>query len=168
MHMDHKFGNHHINAVIWDLDDTLYLRRDSILRAMAKVFPQVTEPHSEDEAWQDQAANLYLLHNQHFFEQNTAGQISVEQMHICRITETMKDLGLQITPPQALMFQEAYKWDQYHLQLSEVMRECLRCLKQKQIFMGMITNGLSDHQRSKYQALGLDEFIPRGAGVGVR
>ncbi len=141
-------------ALIFDMDDTLYRRTDPFDLAYKEQFGEYPSSVS---------GSLYPVfrhHGNEVFEASMDGSMSMRDMYIYRIRETMKDIGVSIDDETALAFQERYSWHQKHIQLAPGLEDLFRELSgDPQVFLGVITNGTSAHQREKYQALGMDRFI---------
>lgn len=140
--------------LIFDIDDTLYRRQSPFVLAINKQFPGRI---NADPAVLYQT---FLDHGNALFEDSMSGRISVEEMRILRIQLALKEFQLTITDQEALEFQNAYLWEQEHLKLHPAYQELFSFCAQKNIFLGIITNGPSSHQRVKYHAMGLEEWIP--------
>ena len=163
-----------MNAMIFDLDDTLYLRSDPLMRAMEMTFGSqaldgcrfLLASKSEATAElsdQEKAAILsaiYRKHSNEVYDQSMKGEITMEEMYIYRIGRTMEDLGVTITDEQALTFQKNYAYSQEHLYMHPEVEEMLTFLRDKGVFIGVITNGPAEHQKGKYNALSLERFLP--------
>lgn len=142
-------------SIIFDIDDTMYDRLSPFGLAYEKIFGS---------RWKHQDLrplfHSFIRHGNEVFEDAMNRRITMEQMYIFRISQAMKDFGAQITPTEALQFQEAYLWQQNHLLLHPALKELLDDCRQRGRFLAIITNGPSAHQRIKIYALGLEQWIP--------
>lgn len=142
-----------MKAVLFDLDDTLYDQVVPFKEAYEELFGDrftidindlfMARHHRSDE--------VYHL--------SVSGEISMEEMYIYRGVKPFEDLGFHISDEEALKFQYAYAERQKHLKLSEGMKEILTELCEKQIPLGIISNGPSEHQRRKIYSMGLLQWI---------
>ena len=169
-----------MKAILFDLDDTLYARQDPFCRAFRTVFnPEGTlfpalPPHLADDALEgrglwapgtpDALTKLYqsfLRHGYAVFEDAMTGRISMDEMYIYRIRESTKEIGFTLTDEQGLLFQAQYIWQLEHLQTGLVIAALLDECTAAGCFLGLVTNGTSEHQRMKYESMDLPRWIPR-------
>ena len=66
-----------------------------------------------------------------------------------------------LTGEQALSMQREYKKNQQKLQMSNITKSILELAKENNVKLGIITNGPSEHQWSKIEALGVESWINR-------
>ena len=95
------------------------------------------------------------------FEASRNGEMTMDEYHIYRIQEAAKDLGVYLTDEQALSMQRQYKKNQQKLKMSDTTISILELAKKNNVKLGVITNGPSDHQWAKVNALGVEKWIPR-------
>jgi len=95
------------------------------------------------------------------FEASRSGEMTMDEYHIYRIQEAAKDLGVFLTDEQALNMQKEYKENQQKLQMSDMTISILELAKENDVKLGIITNGPSEHQWAKIEALGVEKWIPR-------
>ncbi|MBR0138414.1 MAG: HAD family hydrolase [Erysipelotrichaceae bacterium] len=142
-----------MKTIFFDLDDTLYYRSDPFSKACGQMFG-IT-----DEAVLQKAFERVDYHGSGVFYQHEQGRITAEQMYIYRYVNGFADIGICLTDREALDFYECYQYHLDHLVLSgkaaEVLDLCSSLFKE----IGIITNGPSDHQRSKIKALQLDRWV---------
>ena len=144
-----------MTAFIFDMDDTLYLRSAPYLETFRLFFP--------GESGIDPAS---LLRRSRFwsdyeFERFKKGQITKDTMDALRVLDTLQEFSLPCDMDLARKFQDVYEEKQRRIRLLPGLREVLEGLKEKGCFIGMISNGTTDHQLMKYHALGLEDLIPR-------
>lgn len=143
-----------MQAIIFDVDDTLYHRQDPFSLAFDRQFPDLSGlDHSR-------LFKSFLKYGNALFEDAMAGRIPMEEMYRKRIQLALAEYQATITNQAALDFQAAYLWEQEHIRLHPSYREMLDCCLAHSIFLAIITNGPSRHQRMKYRALGLPRWIP--------
>lgn len=141
-------------SIIFDIDDTLYHRQDPFSLAFDKLF----SGHEDlDHAL---LYKTFLRHGNALFEDSMSGRISVEAMRIKRIQLALAEFQITITDQEALNFQDAYLWEQEHLKLHPAYKEMFEYCYQKNVTLGIITNGPSSHQRVKYYAMELNKWVP--------
>ncbi len=142
---------------VFDLDDTLYDQLEPFSRAFAKRFEQ----HMDE----DISLNDLFKRNRYYadkvFEASAFGEMDMDEMYIYRMKHAMKDFGIEISDEEALGFQKDYKHYQGKITLPKRIEKALDYCKKKDMFMGIITNGPSQHQRSKINQLGLTHWIPK-------
>lgn len=139
--------------VIFDVDDTLYDQTQPFKRAFAKL-------------WQGKYAvdidKLYTLSREYsndIFDQVLAKKLSIDQSGVYRIRKAMKDLNYDIDEEEALQFQLTYRFYQSDIKLSDKMIEILDYCKAKKVRLGVLTNGISEHQHKKINGLHLNQWM---------
>ena len=143
-----------VKAVLFDLDDTLYARSVPFLNAFGRTFPGCSVP-SPDALYQ-----IYQHYTNQTFIENAEGLLSAQQMYRIRITKTAAYAGLAISEEEAFRFQDAYDWELEHLQTLPDTAALLSMLQKAGVFLGLLTNGPSLRQRSKYRTMKLTQWIP--------
>ena len=142
-----------MKKIVFDVDDTLYNLADPFITAYQEVF---------DNRFDIPLAELFIAYRKHgdvVFEDSQSGKISMDEMHIYRIGNAIKDFGISITDEEALTFQAKYRLEQKNIRLSEDIEKLLSDLKESGIKIGILTNGPSDHQRNKIYSLSLLRFV---------
>ena len=139
--------------LIFDVDDTLYDQLKPFKDAFEKVFSKYKDiPCME----------LYKRSRKYsddVFEQTEKGLLSLEDMHVYRISKAFSDYGVEIERENAIKFQKEYELNQGKITISEGMLNVLDFGKKNNITMGIITNGPTGHQTNKIKALGLEKWI---------
>lgn len=146
-----------MQAIIFDVDDTLYHRQDPFSLAFDRLFPDFPAPDY------CRLFKNFLKYGNALFEDAMAGRIPMEEMYKKRIQQTLAEEQTVITDSEALQFQAAYLWEQEHIRLHPAYEKMLDCCLAHSVFLAIITNGPSRHQRVKYHALGLSRWIPEDA-----
>ena len=78
-----------------------------------------------------------------------------------RISQSLKDLDYpHITEEDGLLFQKIYEEELDNICLHEEVKKTLDFLKEKNVPLGIITNGPTDHQTKKLKQLQLNNWIP--------
>ena len=142
-----------MKAVIFDIDDTLYDQLEPFRTAYEEVFGGRFEIDMQ---------GLFAARSRRsneVFEAAMAGEISMDEMFIYRGQKAFADMGVEITPQEALDFQHAYERSQERITLSDTMKEVLEVCKNAGFLLGILTNGPAQHQRKKVQILGTDRWI---------
>lgn len=88
-----------------------------------------------------------------------SGKMSIEEMHVYRIIKAFEELGSYITEKDAQNFQDEYIYQQSQITLIPEMEQVLNFAKEKNIKIGIITNGPSSHQRMKLKQLNIEKWI---------
>lgn len=140
-------------AIIFDIDDTLY---DQISLIIASIEDAVGSPIEDHEYF----FSVYQRWVNLFFDEVEKGKMSLHDSRIYRIVKTMEELGTPISEKNADDFQRFYQERLDNLVLSDRLTELFQWLSEQDVFLGVVTNGPSRHQRNKYRALGLDRWIP--------
>ena len=142
-----------MKTIFFDLDDTLYFRRDAFFLAFNQFFDGRYE-------------NLKALANERsrirgdeVFYKSQSGIITELEMYIYRFQTGFSDAGLSISPSQALEFYNLYKKSLYSLRLNSDVIAMLDFAKSRFESLGIITNGQGHHQRNKIKNLGLEKWI---------
>ena len=146
---------------VFDVDDTLYLRSDPYIRAYQKCF------HSRivNESGWPEGVDLFRI-SRVFVEEEylrrVSGEIGMNEMLIRRTLRSFSECGIQLTEEEALFFEETYEKEQGSIRLIPPFEELLKEFSgsEDKVFLGVLTNGPSEHQWNKIRALGLTRWIP--------
>ena len=140
-------------GLVFDVDDTLYEQIVPFENAFRSLFDIDIDMEK-----------FYLLSRYYSdvkFEASRNGDMTMDEYHIYRIQEAAKDLGVYLTDEQALNMQKEYKKNQQKLKMSDITVSILELAKKNNVKLGVITNGPSEHQWVKVDALGVEKWIPR-------
>ena len=140
-------------GLVFDVDDTLYEQIVPFKNAYRSLFDIDIDMEK-----------FYLLSRYYSdvkFEASRNGEMTMDEYHIYRIQEAARDLGVFLTDEQALNMQKEYKKNQQKLQMSDITINILELAKKNNVKLGVITNGPSEHQWAKIDALGVEKLIPR-------
>ncbi|WP_165005402.1 MULTISPECIES: HAD family hydrolase [unclassified Enterococcus] len=144
-----------IKSVVFDVDDTMYDQQQPFRNAVKRVVPLVSDEDMHP---------LYIRfrhHSDENFPKVMAGSWTLEYMRAHRISQSLKDLDYpHITEEEGLRFQEVYEEELDNICLHEEVKKTLDYLKEKQVSLGIITNGPTDHQTKKLNQLQLANWIP--------
>ena len=140
-------------GLVFDVDDPLYEQIVPFENAFRSLFDIDIDMEK-----------FYLLSRYYSdvkFEASRNGEMTMDEYHIYRIQEAGKDLGVYLTDEQALNMQKEYKKNQQKLKMSDITVSILELAKKNNVKLGVITNGPSEHQWVKVDALGVEKWIPR-------
>ncbi|MCC0661067.1 MULTISPECIES: HAD family hydrolase [unclassified Clostridioides] len=139
--------------LIFDVDDTLYNQLTPFYIAYDKVFSSIKNVSVKD---------LYISsrkYSDEVFHLTESGEMPIEKMHVYRIMKAFEELGNAITEKDAQNFQDEYIYQQSQITLIPEMEQVLNFAKEKNINMGIITNGPSSHQRMKLKQLNIEKWV---------
>lgn len=139
-------------AVIFDLDDTLYSKSEVFF----KTFCQFATPSID-------AESLYLTYQKRSdeaFEKFSAGEITLSQSHQERVSNTFKDVGIELSSEKIQAFIKAYKDTLNSITLSKEWIEVFQQCNKESYQIAILTNGPTDHQKDKLYQLNLSKWIP--------
>lgn len=140
-------------VMIFDLDDTLYDQLSGFEYAYYRHF-------GDTDIGVERLYRHFRLYSEELFEATQTGKLSVPDMHVVRITRAVADFDIALPEEKARAFQRDYEYAQQHIELSDTIIEMLEYLIEKDVKLGLLTNGESDRQRAKIKALGLNQYIP--------
>ncbi|MGO0907504.1 HAD family hydrolase [Clostridioides difficile] len=106
--------------------------------------------------------DLYISsrkHSDEVFHLTESGKMSIEEMHVYRIIKAFEELGSSITEKDAQNFQDEYIYQQSQITLIPEMEQVLNFAEERNINIGIITNGPSSHQRMKLKQLNIEKWI---------
>ncbi len=139
---------------VFDVDDTVYDLSEPFKQSIRKNFPELKVDMEK-----------LFIRSRYFsdeiFEDQMAGKVSLEDAYIYRITKALEEVGLNIDKEEALSFQTDYYDFQKEIKLEPLMIELFDYLVKHNLLGGFITNGISQHQRTKIENLGLEKWIPK-------
>ena len=145
-----------VDAIVFDVDDTLYDLAGPYRVAFSRVFaPRFDLPV-------DELFKVSRVHSDEALELLTAGKISEEDHKVLRVQWTLADWGVDVSREEALEFQAAYAEAQQHIALYPEAAEMLEACSASGIPMGVISNGDGAHQHAKMLLLGLDRWFDEG------
>jgi putative hydrolase of the HAD superfamily len=143
-----------INAIVFDVDDTIYDQQAPFRRAMNRIFPDVRD---ED---MNKAYIRYRHHSDVGFPKVMDGTWTIEHFRYMRTNDTLKELGYpEISVEKGAEFQHVYEEELDNITMLDEMRLTLEFLKSRNIPTGVITNGPTAHQLKKVKKLGLYDYI---------
>lgn len=138
---------------MFDVDDTMYDQQQPFRNAVKRVVPLVSDADMHP---------LYIRfrhHSDENFPKVMAGDWTLEYMRAHRISQSLKDLDYpHITEEDGLLFQKIYEEELDNICLHEEVKKTLDFLKEKNVPLGIITNGPTDHQTKKTEATSIEQL----------
>lgn len=140
-------------TILFDLDDTLY--------DTSRPFFQALADYSFKNNYSNEATfALFREHCDNAFDLFSSGKLTLEESHIMRTQHTFAALGMTLTTDEAVNFQETYQKRQEEIVLSPGIEQLLNELKNRHLPIAVFTNGPEKHQMKKFNALGLERWVP--------
>ncbi len=142
-----------MKAILFDVDDTLYDQAQPTAEAYHLISQKPID-----------MGELLLINTKYscvLFEKARRQEAPMKQLYIERAKNNMSEFGITISDEEAELYQERYVQAQKEIHVSETIKKLLDFCVEKEIFLGIITNGLSDHQREKIDTLKLDRWIKK-------
>lgn len=142
-----------MKTIFFDLDDTLYFRRDAFFLAFDDFF---------EGKYQDLKATANdrcRIRGDEVFFKCQKGEITELEMYIFRFLTGFSDVGIEINREDARNFYKLYKNHLYSMKLNPQVTAMLDFAKTHFNKLGIITNGHGEHQRNKIKSLGLENWI---------
>ncbi|MBB3112647.1 putative hydrolase of the HAD superfamily [Paenibacillus phyllosphaerae] len=160
-------GNtHRIEAVFFDLDDTLYDSLSPFRTAIAAVMALPGEFPIE------QAYRRVRYHSDRLWEVYAEGKMELHEMRLQRVIQAFAEYGIAVDRAQSAEIQARYQEEQGRLTMTEGVLEVIGDLQRAGYDVGIITNGPVEHQWGKIRALSLNQVIAEDRifvsdGVGI-
>lgn len=143
-----------INAIVFDVDDTIYDQQAPFRRAIEQVFPNFKQEDLH------KAYIRYRHYSDIGFPRVMAGEWTIEYFRYARTNDTLKDLGYdEINEKLGNHFQAVYENELGNITMLDEMRMTLEFLKEQNIPVGVITNGPTEHQLKKIKKLELYDYM---------
>ena len=143
-----------ITSIVFDVDDTIYDQQAPYRIAMEKCFPDFDMSHM------NQAYIRFRHYSDVGFPRVMAGEWTTEYFRFWRCKETLLEFGYrEIDEETGNHFQEVYEHELENITMLDEMRMTLDFLKEKNVPMGIITNGPTEHQLKKVKKLGLYDYV---------
>lgn len=156
-----------IQAIFFDLDDTLHDSQFPFEHTVEKLFPEVASGFDMNTLYKKfREASDWL------WKDYVEGEMSLSELRNKRIILTLQSIDISIDSALAQAFQKQYEINQGELKIFPEVPRIFEALKEREIIVGMITNGPVEHQHKKISSLGLTSHIPTNLifvsdGVGV-
>lgn len=141
-------------TIFFDVDDTLYDRGMPFRLAVDDFFGRFHVDYKK-------AYKACTRRGDEVFLPSQRGEISMDEMYSYRWCKGFADVGIMITPMDALRFQNLYRQKQNCITISPVIETMLELCAKNADCLGIITNGPSEKQWNKIRCLNLERFIPK-------
>lgn len=143
-----------ITSIVFDVDDTIYDQQGPYRLAMEKCFPDFDMSHI------NQAYIRFRHYSDIGFPKVIAEEMTTDYFRFWRCKETLLEFNYrEIGEAEGKYFQEVYEYELEHITMLDEMRLTLDFLKSKNIPIGVITNGPTEHQLKKVKKLGLYDYV---------
>ena len=143
-----------MKALVFDLDDTLYVRSEPYISAYKKFF---------NNKYDIDGMELFLASrdvSEEEYRKRVAGIISMDEMNINRVKNTFLKYDIELSDNECLEFEKVYTDCQKKIQLMPYFKKLLDYAKSNEWFIGILSNGPVKRQHDKAEALGLSEWVP--------
>ena len=137
---------------LFDIDDTLYDLEIPFRVAFKDMFKY--EPKDLHEIFLD-----FRKYNNLIYEKALVGEITMDEMCIYRAKEAFKDHGIIIDDEEAMKFQMIYLRDKNCITLDPYIEKTLKLLNEKNIPIGIVSNGPHSDQLEKVGFLDLYRYV---------
>ena len=141
-------------AVIFDIDDTLYLRKEPYLRTHRAFFGEMLRGE------EDELLRLCHFYKEQFFRERSLGLISEEDMMANRTISTYRAFGIELDREEALRFEKQYTRNLETICVRPAFAALLEELSAAGVPLGILSNGASSRQREKLRAMGIAHYFP--------
>ncbi len=145
-------------AVFFDVDDTMYDHLHPTRDALRTVLG-LSERFPYEEAYHRIRYYSDLLSAQGGLLEGKAGQGELNDMREGRFVLALQEFGVNITREQAVQVQKVYLDRQYRIEPFEGATSLMDALSSAGYLVGLITNGLEEHQMSKIKAMALENHV---------
>lgn len=146
-----------IQAVFFDLDDTLYDHLAPFQGALMDILHTPAQfPY--EEAYHQMRYYSDLL--SHRFGGTPTTEPELSQLRHGRFQMALEKFSIHLTEEQAAAMQQAYYDKQFENVLFDGAKELIQALQANDIFVGIITNGPLPHQMKKIDGLKIKQLIP--------
>ncbi|WP_226001124.1 HAD family hydrolase [Paenibacillus sp. BJ-4] len=145
-------------AVFFDVDDTMYDHLHPTRDALRTVLG-LSERFPYEEAYHRIRYYSDLLSAQGGLLEGKAGSDELDDMRESRFVLALQEFGVDITREQAAHVQKVYLDRQYRIAPFEGATSLMDALSSAGYLVGLITNGLEEHQMSKIKAMALENHV---------
>ncbi len=166
-----------MTGILFDIDDTLYSRKDLLVRSAEETYARTSGVGKELDG--ETFLEIFYRKSDENFALVESGAITALESNIWRLEETFRAMDLPCPEGAGRFFAERYSYLQDHITLSPVLERMMEKLKSRSAYgsmdispdagcdsgrpllrLGVLTNGESAHQWKKYDMLGLERYIP--------
>ncbi|MCV9949124.1 HAD family hydrolase [Paenibacillus sp. BT-177] len=145
-------------AVFFDVDDTMYDHLHPTRDALRTVLG-LSERFPYQEVYHRIRYYSDLLSAKGGLLEGKAGQDELDDMREGRFILALQEFGVAITREQAVHVQQEYLDRQYRIESFEGATSLIDELSSAGYLVGLITNGLEEHQMSKIKAMTLENHV---------
>ncbi|SFM07473.1 putative hydrolase of the HAD superfamily [Gracilibacillus orientalis] len=144
------------SAIFFDLDDTLYDLMAPFASALQKELPHVSHIL-------DSEIDLFFSATRHhidgLWKEYLKGEKTLQEIRIERYRLAARDFNLTISTDEGKRLQEQYEVEQAKISLPADVEALLRELNDKNVCIGIITNGTTEGQTNKIKTLELGQYF---------
>ena len=140
--------------IIFDVDDTIYNLMQPFFEAHNEIYGNRTDADCE------QLFMASRIYSDEAFYMHERGEITAAEEFAYRIRKTYADVGIQVSDQEAGFFEERYRYYQQHIHVPEGIVRILDYCKEKEITIGILTNGKKQNQGKKIEVLNLKKWFP--------
>ncbi len=144
MKKEKKFDPSLIKAIIFDLDDTLFAERDFLLSGFNAVAAEIAKKSKVEK-------NIVLTVLLYELEKNGRGKI---------FNTTLRYFSLSDNPEEVAYLVHLYRNHKANISFYTGVRSLLERLK-TQFHLAVVTDGATEIQKNKIQALGVEKFVDK-------
>lgn len=144
-----------MKALIFDVDDTLY----DLEGPFRKTFEDYHYDQYDIDV--DRLFQYVRFYSDQAFDDSVSGKISMDDMYAYRLQMAFQEFRFDLSREDALKFQRTYAAYQKKISMTDTMRRGLDRISSTPGFLGIISNGMYEHQMDKVRALGLTKWIPK-------
>lgn len=143
-----------MKSLIFDVDDTLYDLEEPLRKAF--VYYQ----YDQYDIDVDRLFQYVRFYSDQAFDDSVSGKISMDDMYAYRLQKAFQEFRFDLSREDALKFQKTYADYQKKISMTDTMKRGLDRISRTSGFLGIISNGMYEHQMDKVRALGLTKWIP--------
>ena len=152
-----------MTGLCFDIDDTLYSRRELLLRAARDTLGDRAalygKPGMPEE---DRFMEVFYFYSDESLPRVLAGEMTPYESNVERYMNTIRHLGGKADREDGIAFADRYTYLLNHITLSGELEVTLQKLSScDQLRLGVLTNGLRERQMKKFDMLGLARYIDR-------
>ena len=142
-------------AIIFDVDDTLYNLMDSFEKTHKELFDELKNVSCE------QLFEASRKYNKIAFDLWNQGKLTKKEEFDYRIFHSYAQYGKTLTVEELNAFQHKYRFYQNNIQMTSGMDSILTMLSNSGAVLGILTNGNAKDQQKKIDALRVNKWIPQ-------
>lgn len=143
-----------MTTFVFDLDDTLY----SLKPVFEKALLEFLGNHKFDI---DAFYTIYREEGLKLYDASQNGEITQDELHCYRTMQAFERVGIVLNEEQAMTFHDFYASFKKDINLDELTIYTLNVLKNRNINMGIITNGNPVKQNKTMDSLNINDFFDK-------